>query len=63
MKPKDVGRAGLVGWRETFADTAAPPVAKRAPLDEDTVRSAIGGLFFVLSVIYVFGTVKRMLAG
>ena len=62
MKSKDVGRAGLVGWRETVADKAAPPVAKRTPLGEDTVRSAIGGLFFVLSVIYVFGTVKRALA-
>jgi hypothetical protein len=62
MKAKDVGRAGLVGWRETVADKAAPAVAKRGPLDEDTIRSAIGGLFFVLSVIYVFGTVKRVLA-
>ena len=30
MKSKDVGRAGLVGWRETVADKAAPPVAKRS---------------------------------
>ena len=62
MRAKDVGRAGLVGWRETVADKAAPPVAEKAQLDEDTVRSAIGGIFFVLSVIYVFGTVKRVLA-
>jgi len=38
----------------------APPVANRAPVDEDTVRAAIGGLFFVLSVIYVAGTIKRI---
>jgi len=31
------------------------------PVDEDAVRAAIGGLFFVLSLIYVFGTVKRVL--
>ena len=61
MKSKDVGRAGLVGWRETVADKAAPPVAKKHRR-RDTVRSVIGGLFFVLSVIYVFGTVKRALA-
>ena len=61
MKAKEVGRAGLAGWRETVADKAAPPVAKRTPADEDAVRAAIGGLFFVLAVIYVFGTVKRML--
>ena len=57
-----MGRAGLVGWRETIADKAAPPVAGRTPLDEDAVRAAIGAVFFVLSVIYVFGTVKRALA-
>ena len=61
MNAKDAGKAGLAGWRETVADKAAPPVAKRAPVDEDTVRAAIGGLFFLLSVIYVFSTVKRVL--
>jgi hypothetical protein len=62
VKAKDVGRAGLVGWRQTVADKAAPSVAKRTPLEEDVVRAAIGALFFVLSLIYVFGTVKRVLA-
>jgi hypothetical protein len=61
MKGKDVGKAGLVGWRETVADKTAPPVAERTPVDEDAVRAAIGGLFFVLSLIYVVGTVKRVL--
>jgi len=63
MKATDVGKAGLAGWRETVADRAAPPVASRAPVDEDTVRAAIGALFFVLSVLYVVGTVRRALAG
>ena len=62
VKAKDAGRAGLVGWRETVADKAAPPVAERTPLDEDAVRAAIGALFFALSLIYVVGTVKRVLA-
>ena len=61
MKAKDAGSAGLAGWRQTVADKAAPPVAARTPLDEDTVRAAIGALFFVLSLIYVVGTVKRAL--
>jgi hypothetical protein len=60
---KDVGRAGLVGWRESVADRAAPSVAERAPVSEDTVRAAIGGIFFALSAIYVFGTIKRAIAG
>ena len=62
MNTKEVGKAGLAGWRETVADRAAPPVASKTPVDEDTVRAAIGALFFVLSVIYVIGTIRRMLA-
>lgn len=61
MKAKDVGKAGLAGWRETIADKAAPPVASRAPVDEDAIRAAIGAVFFVLSVVYVVGTIKRVL--
>ncbi len=61
MKAKDVGKAGLAGWRETVADKAAPTVAARTPIDEDAIRAAIGALFFVLSVIYVVGTIKRAL--
>jgi len=62
VKAKDVGAAGLVGWRETVADKAAPPIAARTPIDEDSVRAAVGALFFVLSVIYVVGTIKRAVA-
>jgi hypothetical protein len=61
VKAKDVGRAGLAGWRETVANKAAPPVAARTPIDEDSVRAAIGVLFFVLSLIYVVGSIKRAL--
>jgi len=62
VKAKEVGSAGLAGWRETVADKAAPPIAAKAPIDEDGVRAAIGALFFVLSLIYVVGTIKRALS-
>jgi hypothetical protein len=52
-----MGQAGLQGWREKVADVVSEPVAKRAPLEEDQVRAAIGAVFFVLSVMYVFKTV------
>ena len=55
--PTEMGQAGLQGWREKVADVVSEPVAKRAPLEEDQVRAAIGALFFVLSVMYVFKTV------
>jgi len=61
VKAKDAGRAGLVGWRETIADKTAPTVAQRTPVDEDAIRAAIGAAFFVLSLVYVVGTIKRAL--
>ena len=55
-----VGQAGLQGWREKVADGVAEPLAKRTPLDEDQMRAVIGGLFFVLSVMYVVKTVRAV---
>lgn len=55
-KASQLGQAGLQGWREKVADGVAEPVAKRTKLDEDQVRALIGGLFFVLSVMYVIKT-------
>lgn len=60
-KTKDIGQAGLQGWRTTVADKAAPPIAQRTPVDEDTIRALVGALFFVLSVLYVGQTIKRAL--
>jgi hypothetical protein len=54
-----LGQAGLQGWREKVADAVSEPVAKRTPANVDQVRAAIGGAFFVLSVIYVVKTVSE----
>ncbi|HKG35720.1 MAG TPA: hypothetical protein VKA89_04680 [Solirubrobacterales bacterium] len=65
MSPRDVtaaGEAALVGWRAKVADGVAEPVSRRAPLSDEQVRAAIGALFFGLSLVYVIGTVKRLLA-
>jgi hypothetical protein len=51
-----VGTAGLQGWRRKVGDAVAEPVAKRTPLGTEQVRAAVGALFFVLSVLYVFKT-------
>ena len=56
----EMGQAGLQGWREKVADAVSEPVAKRAPLEEDHVRAAIGALFFVLSVMYVAKTISEL---
>jgi hypothetical protein len=57
------GKAGLQGWRARLADAVAEPVARRSGFGDDQVRAAIGGIFFVLSVVYVAGTVKRLVSG
>ncbi len=56
------GKAGLQGWRAKVGDAVAGPVAQRSPFTDDQVRAAIGGVFFVLSMVYVVGTIKRILA-
>ena len=45
-----------------LADAVAEPVAKRSALDDDQVRAAIGAAFFLLSVVYVAGPVKRLIS-
>ena len=56
------GKAGLQGWRAKLADAVADPVARNSGLTDDQVRAVIGGVFFVLSVVYVGQTVKRLTA-
>ena len=58
-----VGQAGLKGWRAKVGDAVAAPVAKRSPLEEDQVRAAVGGLFFVLATVYVVRTVATLVRG
>ncbi|MGB3734930.1 MAG: hypothetical protein WA964_08245 [Ilumatobacter sp.] len=60
MQTKDVGLAGLRGWRNSLANTVAPQVAKRSPLGEDQVRAAVGAIFLVLSLMYVVGALKDL---
>ncbi len=56
------GKAGLQGWRAKVGDAVAGPVARRSGLTDDQVRAAVGGVFFVLSMAYVVGTIRRILA-
>jgi len=58
-----IGKPGLKGWRAKAADAVATPVARRSSLSDDQVRAAVGAVFFALAVVYVVGTVRRILAG
>jgi len=55
-----LGKAGLQGWRAKVGDAVAVPIARHSRVTDDQVRAVVGGLFFVLSVIYVLNTVKRL---
>jgi hypothetical protein len=58
---KRLGEHGLQGWRRKVADTAAPPLAGIAPVDEQDVRAWIGLAFVVLSAWYLGRTAARFL--
>jgi hypothetical protein len=60
MDTEALGKAGLKGWRAKVGDAVAEPASRHTPLSADRVRAAIGGVFFVLSVVYVVGTLRRM---
>lgn len=61
MDARQVGQAGLRGWRGTVADRVAPAVANRTSLDIDQVRAAVGGLFLILSTLYLAKVVRGLL--
>ena len=56
-----IGQAGLAGWRAKVGNTVAGPVAGHSRWSADQVRASVGALFFALSLLYVAGTVRRLL--
>lgn len=60
MDTVSLGNAALKGWRAKVADAVAQPVSRQTRLTDDQVRAAVGASFFVLSVVYVVGTIRRL---
>ena len=58
MDPRRLGEQALVGWR----DKVAAPIARVAPVRDDTARAAIGFAFFALSLVYVLKTIANAAA-
>ncbi len=54
--PTQIASAGLQGWRVKVGDAVAEPISARTPLGPEQVRAAVGGLFFVLALMYVVKT-------
>ena len=59
MKKTQTLEAGLVGWRERFAQKVEKPVSKRTPLTVKQIRAILGALFFVKSAVYVGRSMRR----
>jgi hypothetical protein len=59
---EELGKSALVGWRKPVADKLSKPLADKTPLSGGQANALLGVVFFVLSVVYVVGTVKRVLA-
>ncbi|HSH59669.1 MAG TPA: hypothetical protein VK988_08540 [Acidimicrobiales bacterium] len=58
---RELGQAGLQGWRARVAEWVAPAVSRRTSLDDDQVRRAIGGLFLALSLLYLVKAARELL--
>jgi hypothetical protein len=59
MDPVALGKLAATGWRSKVADAVAEPVSRKAPVEPDQVRAAVGGIFFLLSLYYVIQTIRR----
>lgn len=62
MALEQYGHSALAGWRKPVADKLSKPIESKTPLSADQAQAIVGAVFFALSVYYVIGTVKRMLA-
>ncbi len=62
MDTKQVGLAGLRGWRGSVADAVARPVAQRSSFGEDQIRAVVGAAFLVLSLLYVVGAIRDLVS-
>lgn len=60
MNKEALGQAGLRGWRARVGEAVAQPVANHSPLSAEQVRAVVGALFFALSLVYVAGTIRRL---
>jgi hypothetical protein len=58
MEVTRLGEQALMGWREKVAT----PIARVAPVRDDTARAAIGFAFFALSLVYVLKTIAKAAA-
>jgi hypothetical protein len=60
MDAKQVGEAGLVGWRGRAGERAAEWVAARTPFDRRTLASAVGAYLLVSRTRRMVQMIRRL---
>ena len=60
MDVKDMGHAGLHGWKGRVANRVGDLADRKTPASGDVVRAAFGFGFFVFSLTYVLKTIAEL---
>jgi hypothetical protein len=60
MDTKQIGDAGLHGWKARVAERAADVADRKTPASGDQVRAALGIAFFLFSLVYVLRTIAEL---
>jgi hypothetical protein len=60
MDPKQVGEAGLVGWRGRAGERLAGWLSERTPFDKRTLASAVGAYLLVSRTRRMIQMLRRL---
>ena len=60
MDTKQIGDAGLHGWKGRVAERAAAAADRKTPASGDQVRAAFAIAFFLFSLVYVLRTIAEL---
>ncbi|CAN5331295.1 hypothetical protein BH20ACT24_BH20ACT24_21030 [soil metagenome] len=60
MNVKEMGKAGLTGWRGRVGERVAGPVSEHTPFGRDQILAVIGAVFLALSIYSFVKTMRRV---
>jgi hypothetical protein len=60
VDPKQVGEAGLVGWRGRLSDRAADWLSRRTRFDKRTLAAAFGAYLFLSRTRRMLQMIRRL---
>jgi hypothetical protein len=60
VKAKEMGQAGLHGWKGSVAERVADVADRKTPASGDVVRAFLGFALFTASLVYVLRTIAEL---